>query len=392
METRSPFVVSAVPATLYGARLTLHTLATRAPIEEPAALGALYGAVAAALRARGHVLLHEKALGDRSLARAAAEARVAAFAAIGHDAPPPFTFVEGRPCVGGRFAGLQVWSVEATGDARVETVREEGRAIGSRLTTPEGRVLFLNAVTAPPPAVDGPRERVSAYRALFERADARLTAEGFAFRDVARTWLFVDRLLDDYDDLNVARTAFFRSRGLLADDREVVPPASTGIEGRSPEGAACSLDVLAVRAAGSAPRPFTPIRSSRQDAAFNYGSAFSRGMRLGTEDDAPLLVSGTASIDGDGRTRYVGDHQGQIVETYLDVAAVLHSEGAGLGAIATAIRYHKDDACWKMHQELSGLGLLPAVPALDVFADVCRPELLFEMEATAVRPGNGNER
>lgn len=386
MSSSRLLAASAVPATLYGARVTLHTFTPLHPVDEPAALGAVYREVAAALHAQGHVLLHEKALGELTLAQPAAEARATAFAALGHPGLPPATFVLGRPCRGGRLAGLQVWSVEATADVRVEVVHAEGRALGSRLTTPRGVALFLNAVTAPPPEGPAPRDRVGAYRALFERADAQLAANGFTFHHVARTWLFVDRLLDDYDDLNRARTAFFVSRGLLGGDHPTFLPASTGIGGGHPAGAACQLDVLALRPEAAGEPVMAPIRSSRQDAAFNYGSAFSRGMSLGAEPGAPLLVSGTASIEPSGRTVYVGDVQGQLVETYLDVAAVLRSEGAGFPEIATAIRYHKDDACWKMHGELTALGLLPALPALDVFADVCRPELLFEMEVTAVRP------
>lgn len=389
MTPSSSLTVSAVPARLFGARLTLHTFAAQAPVDGLPALDAVYREVASALHAQGHVVLHEKAFGDLALAEPAVRARTAAFAAFGHPTLPPLTYVEGRPCVGGGFAGLQVWSVESAGDVRVEVVHAQAPAqapaVGSRLTTPLGCALFLNAVMAPSPEGGTPRERAADYRALFEHADALLVVNGFTFRHVARTWLFVDHLLDDYDDLNRARTAFFQSRGLLGSDGGTFLPASTGIQGRHPAGAACVLDALALRPADPGTVSMASIRTSRQNAALNYGSAFSRGMSLGTAEGAPLLVSGTASIDPSGRTVYVGDVQGQIVETYLDVAAVLRSEGAGLRGVANAIRYHKDGACWAMHRELTAAGLLPVLPALDVFADVCRPELLFEMEVTAVR-------
>jgi len=178
------------------------------------------------------------------------------------------------------------------------------------------------------------------------------------------------------------RGACFRDLGLLGGDAPYLP-ASTGIQGRHPSGAECALDVLAIKGArGEA--WLTPLRSRRQDAALHYGSAFSRGMRVGPGPHPLLLVSGTASIAPSGATIYVGDHQGQVVETYLDAAAVLEAGGASLADVAAAIRYHKDPACWQTHQELERAGLLPDLPAIDVFADVCRDDLLFEMEATGV--------
>jgi len=47
------------------------------------------------------------------------------------------------------------------------------------------------------------------------------------FSHVARTWLYLDNLLDWYDDFNVVRTSFFRKHDVF---RGLVP-ASTGIGG-----------------------------------------------------------------------------------------------------------------------------------------------------------------
>ena len=41
--------------------------------------------------------------------------------------------------------------------------------------------------------------------------------------------------------------------------------------------------------------------------AYDYGSAFSRGMRIDLNGLTILLISGTASIDDEGRTVHVGD-------------------------------------------------------------------------------------
>jgi enamine deaminase RidA (YjgF/YER057c/UK114 family) len=386
MSGEQLFSKSLARARVCGVAVDLHTWVPLAPVEDAKVVRALYRAVAGELAARGGMPWHEKALGDLRLASLATQARREALAAASGTELPPHTFVEGRPCLGGGLAGLQVWSVEAGQGVRLEVVHEGGRAVGSLLVAPAGRALFLNALQgrgAPDATSAG---RVAWYRSMFEGADALLAGQGFSFREVARTWLFLERLLEDYDDLNRARTGFFASRGLVSSGREVFLPASTGIQGRSPDGAPGVLDVLAVSTpAGSRPA-LAPIRSTRQDSAFNYGSAFSRGMHLGEGEGAPLLVSGTASIDRDGQSLHAGDVRGQILETYRDVAAVLEAGGARFASVATAIRYHKDPECWREHRQLAGAGHLPRFPAIDVYADVCRPELLFEMEAVALRP------
>ena len=42
--------------------------------------------------------------------------------------------------------------------------------------------------------------------------------------------------------------------------------------------------------------------------------------------------------------------------------------------------YFKDRSAWKAWQQLSQAGRLPELGAICVQADICRPELLFELE------------
>ena len=363
-----------------GARVGVTTAWVRGPVGDDDALDALYDELAGRLRRRGHVLVHEKAFGLGALAPTVDGTRRRAFARAGLGEPVPTTWLEGRPCVGGRFAGLQAWSVEAADGVQLQPLRGDVGA-GWLVTTQAGRLLFVGGVTgAPGPTTDVPAE----LGQMFERARGLLQGQGFTFRDVARTWLFAGRLLDLYDDLNRVRSAFFRGQGLIDGPLPVYLPASTGIQGAHPSGAACVLDLLAVQASATDAAP-TPLRSARQDAAFQYGSAFSRGMRLGAAEHPLVLVSGTASIALDGRSLYAGDPQGQIAETLLDVAAVLRSGATTFGDVVSTIRYHKDPQTFRTYSEMKELGLVPDLPGIDVLADVCRSELLFELEAVATR-------
>src|SRR5205814_1256792 len=76
--------------------------------------------------------------------------------------------------------------------------------------------------------------------------------------------------------------------------------------------------------------------------AYEYGSAFSRGMRIDLNGLTMLLISGTASIDEDGRTVHVGDFRAQLRRTYQNITNLLQSEGATWHDIVRTTCYLRD--------------------------------------------------
>ena len=124
--------------------------------------------------------------------------------------------------------------------------------------------------------------------------------------------------------------------------------------------------------------------------AYDYGSAFSRGMRIDLNGLSILLISGTASIDDAGRTVHVGDLRGQVWRTFDNITKLLASEGATWRDIVRTTCYLRDierdyqafneerSAFYKMQ----GLDPLPASTGIQ--AILCRPDLLVEIEAIAM--------
>jgi 2-iminobutanoate/2-iminopropanoate deaminase len=124
--------------------------------------------------------------------------------------------------------------------------------------------------------------------------------------------------------------------------------------------------------------------------AFEYGSAFSRGMRIELNDLVILLISGTASIDEQGRTVHVGDFRGQLRRTFRNISGLLAAEGATWKDIVRTTCYLRDidrdykefnEERSKFYQE-EGLNPLPASTGIQ--ATLCRPDLLVEIEAIAM--------
>jgi 2-iminobutanoate/2-iminopropanoate deaminase len=124
--------------------------------------------------------------------------------------------------------------------------------------------------------------------------------------------------------------------------------------------------------------------------AYDYGSAFARGMRIDLNGLTILLISGTASIDDQGRTLHVGDLRAQTRRTFDNITALLASEGATWKDIVRTTCYLRDIErdYQAFNEERSafyreqGLDPLPASTGIQVI--LCRPDLLVEIEAIAM--------
>ena len=124
--------------------------------------------------------------------------------------------------------------------------------------------------------------------------------------------------------------------------------------------------------------------------AYDYKSSFVRGMRIDLNGLAILLVSGTASIDEQGRSVHIGDFRAQLRRTYHNISGLLESEGATWHDIVRTTCYLRDierdyqafnEERTKFFQEQ---GLNPVPASTGIQAILCRPELLIEIEAIAM--------
>jgi enamine deaminase RidA (YjgF/YER057c/UK114 family) len=97
-------------------------------------------------------------------------------------------------------------------------------------------------------------------------------------------------------------------------------------------------------------------------------------------------VSGTASIDEDGRTAHPDDFEAQADRMLVNVAALLEKQGANFGDVVSAITYLKNPAdAGRLRKKLQEAGF-EGFPNALVVAPICRPDLLCETEALAVLP------
>jgi enamine deaminase RidA (YjgF/YER057c/UK114 family) len=276
-------------------------------------------------------------------------------------------------------AGAQVWAIAG---AEVNTVLLDGREVGAGFADCQARYVRLGGILAAdmqaPPGVQA--------RQVLEQMDAVLRTCQMGFQNVARTWFYNRDVLAWYDEFNAVRNAFFAERRL---DWQRLP-ASTGVGFQPVSNAALTGGLLAV-----APlRPDSDMRvavvaSPRQGPAPGYGSAFSRAVEIITSDHRRLLISGTASIDQEGRTLHPGDIRRQIAETFEVVRRLLESRDMSWADVMRGVAYFRrveDIAGLAEHVARQGL---PAIHILPVVATICRDELLFELELDAAVVAQG---
>ncbi len=124
--------------------------------------------------------------------------------------------------------------------------------------------------------------------------------------------------------------------------------------------------------------------------AYAKPSSFSRGMRIDLNGLTILLISGTASIDENGRSVHIGDFRAQMRRTLANITALLASEGATWHDIVRTSCYLRDiDRDYEAFNEerttfYRELGLDPLPASTGIQAKLCRPELLVEIEAIAM--------
>ena len=312
----------------------------------------------------------------------------------GPDAPAA-TYMPQPPCDGSAVV-VEAWAVDADA-ALVERVCEHVVVVRHH-----GMAWAHCAGIRPQTDAAGVYDR---SRNAFARMQDALGAAGFAYEQMCRTWLYLGDIVGPegdtqrYKELNRARADVYQPLRFFPDRlwqgfRGVAYPASTGI-GASDRDVTMGCVALATDRTDVT---LTPLENPVQTPAFDYSARYSakspkfcRALAVSTGRDAVTFVSGTASIVA-SETQHVGDVSGQTRQT-LDNIETLISEAnlrdhglPGLGAtlhdLALVRAYVKrgDDCAQVAAACQERLGLAPTVYTL---ADVCRPELLVELEAIA---------
>jgi len=330
----------------------------------------IFSGIRDTLRSKNAFILQERTFSTLSATETIRHARSEAYGDLNDGVAPSFLVAaEGSS---GPIAGVQVLAVSTENEPEVINLDQTG--CGRILRTAGCTFLTLSGISAP----QAPNNTEQA-RIMLEKGESVLKQFGADFLSVPRTWMWLKDILSWYNDFNKVRNDFFTEQGLIGAGTRQSMPASTGIGLGPDNGGHCAMDLVAVLEPADSTQ-YLQV-TGKQHCALNYGSAFSRASKATTPAGQVVYVSGTASIDASGATTHIGDAAGQINATIENVQAVLTEMQADEKDLVQVIAYCKTTEVEQVFNSMKGSLNWPWIT---VICDICRPDLLFEIEAAAM--------
>ena len=223
---------------------------------------------------------------------------------------------------------------------------------------------------------------------IFTCLDKSLGANGMSVAgNTVRTWIFARDVDVNYAGVVAGRRDYFNGIGLTHSTHFI---ASTGIEGRHPD-CNCLVEMDAYSIVGLKEGQLEYLYAlDHLSPTSHYGVTFERGAMVTYGDRRHVFISGTASIDAQGKVVHEGDAAAQTGRLLENISALLDEAGAGMPDIAMAIVYLRDTADYPAVKSFLSKRC-PTLNPLYVHAPVCRPAWLVEMECIAITPA-GNKQ
>ena len=247
-------------------------------------------------------------------------------------------------------------------------------------------LLFGSLTVAEQAGVDEADALLHAAQAAYQEIFAVLNET--EHRHLIRIWNYLPDInretggVERYRHFNSARQMAFRNSGRATTG---AVPAACALG--SPAGSPISIYFLAAR------RPPKMIENPRQTSAYHYPPKFgrhrpifSRACVWGEPASSKLFVSGTASVVGH-ETIHRGDVIAQTRETMVNIGALLDEANRVVGSARFSVAELKLKVYVRRPADLPAIKatlsqtLSPATHILYLQADVCREDLLVEIEA-----------
>jgi len=236
---------------------------------------------------------------------------------------------------------------------------------------------------------------------VFRQLHQILMEENMEFSDIVRQWNYIEQITKNgdsnsqhYQIFNDVRSKFYQ----LSKFKNGFP-AATGI---GIDWGGIIIDIIAIKfdndcsvISVKSPVQFDAYKYSKEVLAENNSISefcrttpkFERAKLLNTPENKMIFISGTAAISGQESTNPLSiKHQTEMtIQNMLSLMSVKNIENHGIGNVEKTsfnyvrvyVKYKKDmkpvkEVCLKYFLQ---------IPIVYVVADICRPELLVEIEA-----------
>ena len=284
----------------------------------------------------------------------------------------PVTWIEGEPCNDSFISGVYIFAVAGV---EVRRLYLNGQVAGSFYQTSQADFCHIGGLYSDP-SLDPSRQTTG----ILESSESVLNQAGMSFENTVRTWYYLDDILSWYNDFNKSRTAFFNKHGIF----NKLVPASTGISGKNNSGSKIGFELTAIKPKDSG-YIISRVKSPLQCSAEDYGSSFSRAVKYSDDEYTNLTVSGTASIDPEGKTAHLSDIKSQIKLSFDVVKAILYSQNLDFSDIVRSYAYVNDKSFAEAFYEYIKSDLPVDFAFICAQNRICRDGLLFEIELDLVK-------
>jgi enamine deaminase RidA (YjgF/YER057c/UK114 family) len=279
----------------------------------------------------------------------------------------PFSWIEGGPCTDAYINGVYIFAVSGI---EVKQLYNSDKIVGSYFQTGEADFCFLAGLYSDPDL--SPTEQTET---ILVSADHLLRQAGLGYDYTVRTWFYLDDILDWYNEFNRERTSFFLQHDIF----NKLVPASTGIGGRNPAGSKVCMELTAIKPKSDS-YSIEKVESPLQCSPGNYGSAFSRAICYSDSEYSTLTVSGTASINSEGKTMHINDLLKQIELSFDVVKALLESRNFSFSDIIRAYAYCSDKSFSNTFYHYIETCFSEKYAFICAENKICREGLMFEIE------------
>lgn len=196
-----------------------------------------------------------------------------------------------------------------------------------------------------------------------------------------RTWFFVQNVDVNYAGVVKARNEVFVTQDLTEKTHYI---SSTGIGGRHADPkVTVQMDTYAVDGLKSEQIHYL-YAPTHLNPTYEYGVSFERGTYVDYGDRRQVFISGTASINNKGEVVCPGDIRKQTERMWENVEALLKEAGCTFDDLGQMIVYLRDVADYTVVKGMYD-ERFPDTPRVFVYAPVCRPGWLIEMECMGVK-------
>lgn len=218
----------------------------------------------------------------------------------------------------------------------------------------------------------------------FNQLNLKLIEHNYKASDIVRTWFYLNNILTEYQSFNQARNHFFALNKISykVDSKDL--PASTCIGGKTCYG----KSVIMIAAAHcdnkllTKQRVYNNMQNEAEGNNYLYQPSFSRAMMLLGYNRKELQISGTASIGTDGQTKFLNNPYKQIELTLRNIINILDEVGMQMCDIVESNVYIKSKQYYSIFIDICKQ-LKISFPYVCVISDVCRDDLLFEIDGIA---------